>query len=140
MFHVARRTVFRWKLKLATTGSLSRRYKGKKPKLSEAQRNLIKTWLQDRPTLTNEQISAKLHGAIAPRTVSLYCKRLNITRKKITDEPASVFTERVLQETKEYLQTIAAVPEEHRVYMDESFVYDNEAPAYGRAPAGERIH
>ncbi|KAJ3227756.1 hypothetical protein HK099_000429 [Clydaea vesicula] len=47
--------------------------------------------------------------------------------------------ERVLQETREYIQSIQEISPEKRVYMDESFIYDNEAPSMDRSMRGKHI-
>ncbi|KAJ3380253.1 hypothetical protein HDU92_006085 [Lobulomyces angularis] len=44
-----------------------------------------------------------------------------------------------LQETTDYVGVIRDIPNEKRVYTDESFVYDDEEPTYGRSTRGQRI-
>ncbi|KAJ3396057.1 hypothetical protein HDU92_004182 [Lobulomyces angularis] len=57
----------------------------------------------------------------------------------ISDEPTNYSDERVLQETREYIQSIQEISPEKRVYMDESFIYDNEAPSMDRSMGGKHI-
>lgn len=71
--------------------------------------------------------------------MSNYLKREGITRKKVSDEPIDWPNEQVLGDIKVYLVAVEAVPEDKRVYMDESFAYTNEAPTHDRAPKGERV-
>ena len=70
---------------------------------------------------------------VAPRTVSDYLHRDGFTRKKVSDEPEKYPDDRVFQEIEEYLKQIESIPWDRRVYMDESFIYDNEAPRMGRS-------
>ncbi|KAI9033195.1 hypothetical protein DFJ74DRAFT_640488 [Hyaloraphidium curvatum] len=56
-----------------------------------------------------------------------------ITRKKVSNEPLNWPDERVVGEIRDYLAAVEAIPDDKRVYMDESFAYTNEAPVYGRS-------
>ena len=86
----------------------------------------------EKPTITNKEAS-HLVGNIKERTVSNYLKRARFTRKFIVDEHETYTNERLLIQVQAYCRAIDLVPLERRVYMDESFVYDNEARKRGRS-------
>jgi hypothetical protein len=86
-------------------------------------------------TISNAEV-ASIIKKIRPRTVSDYAKRAGLTRKLISDECETYSTEESLQQVRQYLQEIRSIPLDKRVYMDESFIYDNEAPKRGRSPRG----
>ena len=81
-----------------------------------------------------------MDGIVKARSISNYLRSASFTRKKINNEPENYPDQRVLEETKEYLNLIQTIPHERRIYMDESFIYDNETPNRGRSLKGQRIH
>lgn len=89
---------------------------------------------------SNEMLAGVVHNMINPQSVSNYLKRENITVKRITDGGAQKMDDRIIQETRDFYLKVKDIPWNKRVYMDESFVYNNEAPAYGRSLAGEPIN
>ena len=40
----------------------------------------------------------------------------------------------------EYLEVIGDIPMQSRIYVDESFLYSNEAQTHGRSPRGQRLY
>ena len=96
--------------------------------------------LKKNPSASNELLASKVHHMIAPRTVSDYLKRESITVKRITDGGAQKMDDRIIGETRDFYQKVKDIPWNKRVYMDESFVYNNEAPSTGRSKAGEPIN
>ena len=112
---------------------------GRRRKLDESSKQQLIQFCNQHHTTTNEQGSTHLNQIIKPRTISTYLQRANFTRKKVSNEPENYPNERILQETREYMEAICDVPWENRVYMDESFLYNNEAPTMGRSLRGQPI-
>lgn len=48
--------------------------------------------------------------------------------------------DRIIGETRDFYLKVKDIPWEKRVYMDESFVYNNEAPSMGRSKKGAPIN
>jgi len=139
-FKIGKRTLYLWRKRWREEGTIAPRpMTGRKRLLNDEQVGVLRRELADDPTITNERLAARLDNAVKPRTVSLYTQRLEITRKAISDEPKITWSDRFVEECREFRREIRDVPHDRRVYMDESFVYDNEARKRGRAPKGERI-
>jgi transposase len=105
--------------------------------LQEQQSLLIE--FDKRPGLTNSQAAALVAHRINHRTVSDYLTRCGYSRKLFSDEQEKYGSEDAIQLVKEYCATVREIPPSCRVYVDESFVYDNEAPKRGRAQRGQPI-
>jgi transposase len=139
-FKVHKRTIYLWKQQWATERTVIPKKKtGRKPKLSEAQVGALKTFVAKYPTASNARIKAGVDLSIHESNVSRYLKRDGFTRKKVSDEPTNWPDERVKQEIRDFLAAVEQIPDEKRVYMDESFAYTNEAPTHGRSEKGKRI-
>lgn len=134
---VGERTIYNWKKKRQNGFSLERRGGSGRPrKLSNRQvKNLISS-LESDPTISNETAVRRHKLPIHPRSVSVYLARMDYSRKKIVDEEPNVD----IAASMEYLDQVKRIPFDRRVYMDESFLYLNEAPKYGRSPRGQRIY
>lgn len=140
-FGVSRMTLHLWQKQWEEERSLDvRGSRGRPRALTNEQVSRVAAQLDENPSATNEQLVANLGVDIHPASISRYTKRLGITRKKINDDEALLMDKRIINECKEYYQKVKDIPWERRVYMDESFVYDNEAPKMGRAPRGKRIY
>ena len=96
--------------------------------------------LEKNKSASNEMLAGVVHNMINPQSVSNYLKRANITVKRITDGGAQKMDDRIISETRDFYLKVKDIPWNKRVYMDESFVYNNEAPAYGISVAGEPIN
>ena len=139
-FKIGKRTLYLWRKRWREEGTIAPRpVPGRKRLLNDEQTEIMRRELADDPTATNERLAARLDNVVKPRTVSLYTKRLDITRKMISDEPKVTWSDRFVEECRVFRREIRDVPHDRRVYMDESFVYDNEARKRGRGPKGERI-
>jgi transposase len=140
-FGVTRQTLTRWQRQFHFERTLKPRGgRGRKKKLTLAQVRRILTAIDRDPTVTNEELAQMVGNAVHPATISKYTRRAGLTRKQISDDMAETMSEQAIQDTREYLRVIADIPWDRRVYMDESFVYDNEAPRFGRAPRGRHIY
>ena len=140
LFKVHKVTVHRWRKQWETERDLAhKKIPGRPRKLTDAQVGAMKAHLAEEPTARNIDIIAATNVPITEPAVSKYLKREGYSRKKVSDEPVDWPNERVLDEIKTFLQDIATVPEDNRVYMDESFSYLNDMPHMGRAPKGQTV-
>ena len=143
ILNVTRNTFYRWRKSwLTSRWSKPVNPTGRHRILSQADCNQLREYFERYPTATNadavhflEQKGLKLSKS----SVSNYLKRFSFTRKLLTDQSVNYPNERVLNETRLFCQTISRIPNAHRVYVDESFAYTNEAPKYGRSIKGSRI-
>lgn len=139
-FAISKQTLYLWKKQMIEEHTLEPRgSRGRHRVLTAAQASEVAAQLARVPTTTNEQLVAHIGANIHPATISRYTKRMGITRKKISDDEVLLIDDRVLNECREFYEKIKEIPWDRRVYMDESFVYNNEAPTIGRAPRGQRI-
>ena len=136
-YKISRITFYHWRRQWNNTKSVKpiRKSSWKWKLIDESKQKLI-DFYKDNPTATNKEGSAYLHFKIKPSTVSDYLKCENFTIKKVSDELQNYPDERILQETREFFASIQNIPVENRVYMIESFVYDNEAHNMGRSIRG----
>jgi transposase len=140
LFKVNRRTLFRWKARWGQTHNLQPiKRAGPYFKLTDEQRKYLLNQFELNPGLTNEQAATLLDNTIKPRTVSDYLKRASFSRKLFTDEQETYAAETSIQLVKQYCLLIKNIPSSRRVYVDESFIYDNEAPRRGRGLRGQPI-
>lgn len=140
LFKVNRRTLFRWKARWELTHNLQpTKRTGPGFKLTDEQQQFLLSQFELNPGLTNEQAATLLENTIKPRTVSDYLKRASFSRKLFSDEQETYAVEASVQLVKEYCLLVKNIPSSRRVYVDESFVYDNEAPRRGRSLRGQPI-
>ena len=140
-FKVNEKTLWRWKRDWKIEKKIkSGKSTGRPCILWEEPVKVLLETLKKKPSASNEVLAAAVHNMISPRTVSHYLKRNNVTEKRITDGGAQKMDDRIIQETRDFYLKVKDIPWNKRVYMDESFVYNNEAPAYGRSVAGEPIN
>ena len=99
----------------------------------------MKAYLAEHPTASNASIKAATNVPIHDANISRYLKREGYTRKKVSDEPLNYPDDRIKGEIRDYLAAVEQIPNDKRVYMDESFAYTNEAPTHGRSKKGKRI-
>ncbi len=140
-FKVTIPTVYNWKRQLKKEKRTHPKVSTGRPRIlwKEQVERLLEA-LKRNPSATNEMLSATVFNMVAPRTVSHYLKRENYTQKRIMDGGAQKMDDRIVGETRDFYLKVKDIPWEKRVYMDESFVYNNEAPSMGRSKAGEPIN
>jgi transposase len=140
-FKVSKQTIFNWKNQWKKKGKLIPYVSTGRPKIlwDEPIKRILSA-LKANPSATNEMLCAVADNMIAPRTISDYLKRENITQKRIVDGGAQKMDDRIIQETRDFYLSIIQIPWKNRVYMDESFVYNNEACSMGRSKKGEPIN
>jgi len=139
-FKVHRNTILLWRNQWKAERSLKPKKKPGRPrKLAAAQVTSMLDFLKANKTASNRMIKANEELHIHESSVSRYLRREGITRKKVSDEPLNYPDERIKGEIITYLAAVEQIPDEKRVYMDESFAYTNEAPSYGRSKKGELV-
>ena len=84
----------------------------------------LRNYVENNPTKTLKQIGQAL--GIAPKTVHKGLDRLGITKKR-----SPTYIERDEEIRSEFLRNLEKIPEENRVFVDETGISDNEIPAYG---------
>ena len=140
-YKIAKSTLWRWKKEWKVQRKIGPKTSTGRPRtLWDAPIKTILDTLDANPSATNEMLTAVTHNMVSPQSISNYLKRENYTRKKIVDGGAQKMDDRIIAETKEYYGKVKGIPWEKRVYMDESFVYNNEAPSMGRSKSGQPIN
>lgn len=138
IFKVPVRTLSRWKAQWQYEHDLNKkpRDRSMRCKLTDDEKQNLVDFVNDHPGCTNAQAAAHLDHKVKPRTISLYLKKLNFTRKHFSDEQETYSSEEAKELVRAYCNLVLDIPANCRVYMDESFVYDNEAPRFGRSLKG----
>jgi hypothetical protein len=141
-FGVSQQNIANWMRLRKETGGLDPRHReGRSPLLSPEEVVQLSQGLRDNPYATNDQLAFMTNAKIRPRTVSDYLGRSKppVVSKQVQDDEFDVGDDRLRQEVTGYWSVIKDISFDRRVYMDESFVYTNEAPRFGRAPLGTPI-
>ncbi len=126
IFGCSATTLKNWQRRLRETGSVGSKARSGRPrKLAQEDVQNMVAIVQDDPLLTQRQISAKLEGKVAKRTVGDYMQREGFTLKRTTQLEPKYPTPNDIVEIKAYYEAVAKIPLEKRVYMDESFLHDN---------------
>lgn len=140
-YKIAKSTLWRWKKEWKIQRKIGPKTSTGRPRtLWETPIKTILNTLKVNPSATNEMLTAVTYNMVTPQSISNYLKRENYTRKKIVDGGAQKMDERIIGETRDFYLKVKDIPWEKRVYMDESFVYNNEAPSMGRSKSGEPIN
>ena len=140
-FKVNEKTIRRWKNDWKIKKKIEPGKSSGRPRLLwDAPIKKILDALDKNPSATNEMLTALTHNIVSPQSISNYLKREQFSRKKIVDGGAQKMDDRIIGETRDFHQKVKDIPWEKRVYMDESFVYNNEAPSMGRSKKGAPIN
>ncbi len=140
-FKVNEKTLWRWKKEWKIEKKIKPGKSTGRPRiLWDEPVKWILDALKKNPSATNEMLAAKVFNMVNHQSISNYLKRNNYTEKRITDGGAQKMDDRIIGETRDFYLKVKDIPWNKRVYMDESFVYNNEAPSTGRSPAGEPIN
>jgi len=115
---------------------------GPKPKLNEAQLNLVKALVEADNDATLDQLRQRLTDetsvSISRATMGRILQQLGLTRKKKALHATEAESPRVQQARVDYWQRIQAIPAENLVFMDEAGVNLAMIQMYARAPKGQR--
>lgn len=111
---------------------------GRKRVLKLTEVNRITSALEKNPILSNVQLAILVHNKISPQTVSKYLKRENVpfVRRRLCDVEPEEYTADWRLKACEYLSTVKTIPLAKRVYEDETGIFDNDAPKFGRVRKG----
>lgn len=113
----------------------------KRRKLTAGEERRICTHLDKHPDATNEQLAKVVHNKIVPQTVSKILARASppFSKKKFVDQEPEELTEEWKQEAHVFVGRVRKIAFSRRVYSDESGIYSNEAPTFGRARVGKKL-
>lgn len=113
----------------------------KRRKLSKTEERRIATHLDKHPDATNEQLAKVVHNKISARSVGRVLDRASppFSKKKFSDQEPEEFKEEWKQEARGYLGRVRRIAYKRRVYNDESGLYSNDAPKYGRCRKGKKL-
>ena len=113
----------------------------KKRKLSKTEELRICSHLDKHPDATNEQLAKVVHNKIAPRTVSDILARASppFSTQKFVDQEPEEFTEEWKEESRGFVRKVKRLPFSRRVYGDETGIFSNDAPRFGRCRVGKKL-
>lgn len=113
---------------------------GPKPLLDDHATAELLRLVRAQPDATLAELRDRLGVPCSIMTIARALKRHGITRKKKTLHAQQRDTPEVQAKRQAFMQQLAAVPPEHLVFVDEMGATTDMTRAYGRAPAGERVH
>jgi transposase len=139
-FKIGRRTLFRWKKQWKDSHDLNpKKIPGCPQKLAKKEVEHMLQLYKETPSITNQQVVHAMQNKIKRSSVSNYRKRANFSRKVIADEAENYASSERISEVRAFCEAIRGIPMSRRVYMDESFIYDNEGLKKGYSIRGQRI-
>jgi hypothetical protein len=112
--------------------------KGRPRKFTAAHEQQASALIAEKPAARLRSIVSQLDLPVDTSTLAKHLRRIGLRRKTFSDEPVGWPDERARTEIKAYLDAIADVPEENRVYVDESFSHTHAMARRGRAPRGQQ--
>ena len=65
--------------------------------------------------------------------------QIPFTKQKFLDREPEEFTEEWKQESRSFVTKVRKLPKKKRIYGDESAIFSNEAPEYGRCRKGKKL-
>lgn len=113
----------------------------KRRKLSKTEERRICTHLDKHPDATNEQLAKLVQNKISPQNVSNVLARASppFTRKKFVDQEPEEFTDDWKSEARGFIRKVKKVSFARRVYGDETGIFSNDAPRFGRCRVGKKL-
>ncbi len=134
---VSYKTIDTWERRAAHPSKAKKR--GPRFALSKEQTDSLYSALEKDDALTNTQLVEQLNLPITPQSVSNYLHRTTppfTTKKRHIDDTPST---RQMLECVDFVSKLRKIPLARRVYVDESYLYDNEQRSRGRSRQGQRI-
>jgi transposase len=113
---------------------------GRRPALSGQDLDRLRQLLADQPDATLDELAARLGTGCSRMAVGRALRRLQITRKKKILRADERDRADVQQKREDFLQQLAAVDPERRVYVDEMGATTAMTRTHGRAAVGERVY
>ncbi len=140
IFSVSLSCIVRLLQQYRRTGSLDPKpIPGPTSKLDEQAQARLLELVQQQPDATLAELRDRLGIACCLMTIARALKRHGITRKKKTLHAQERDTPKTQARLAEFQETLASVPAEHLVFVDETGVNTGMTRTYGRAPRGERV-
>jgi transposase len=123
------------------TGALAPRPHGggRRPALSDQDRDRLRQLVADQPDATLDELAARLGIGCSRMAVYRALRRMRITRKKKVLRADERDRPDVQRKREDFLEQLAAVDPEHRIYIDEMGATTAMARTHGRAAVGERV-
>jgi len=141
LFAVDLATIVRLLQRYRRTGSVHPKPHGggPRPKLDAQATARLRELVRQQPDATLAELRKQLGVACSIMTIFRALRRQRITRKKKTRHADERDTPRVQKQRRAFRKTMASVPAEHLVFVDETGATTAMGRTYGRAPAGERV-
>lgn len=141
-FGVTGGAVRKWKRMLAQTGSLSPRFasSGKKSTLTPKDRRTLEKELIKNPFATNSELAAKIKNKISPRSVGRVIAKSEhqFTWKYEGVDVEESFSPDVARQGHSYFSKVRRIPEDDRIYLDETWISPGIKRRRGRFPKGKK--
>jgi transposase len=141
-FGVTGSAVRKWKRLLAQTGSLETGFaaSGRRSTLSPKEIGKLESELIKNPYATNAELAAKIRNKITPRAVGkvIAKSRHQFTWKLEGVDVEESFSPEVAKRGHAFFDKVRRIPEEQRVYVDETFASPGIKRRSGHFPKGKK--
>jgi transposase len=115
----------------------------KKRKLSPGEELRIQNAVLGNPTITNKELAKKVNNKITRQSVSNVLARADppTTRRRLYDQEPEELTDDWKDGCRRFINFVTHnIPLNTRIYEDETAIYANEAPKFGRGPRGKVLY
>ena len=113
---------------------------GRRPTLDGQDLQRLRQLLADQPDATLDELADRLGKGCSRMAVYRALRRMRITRKKKVLRANERDRKDVQQKREDFLQQLASIDPEHRVYVDEMGATTAMTRTHGRAAVGERVY
>ncbi len=141
-YHVSRRDVANWKKLKSETGSLKplTDQSGRHQILSPREIDKMTNALVKNPYATNAELASVVKGKVSPREAGRYIERSDLDFQWLGEEfdVEESFTPQVAKEGKTFMAQIKKIPQDKRIYVDETFASAGLRKEKGRFPKGKK--
>lgn len=141
-YHVSRRDVANWKKLKSETGSLKPLMDktGRHQVLAPREEDRMIKALVKNPYATNAELAAVVKNKISPREAGRYVEKSELDFRWLGEEfdVEASFTPTVVSEGLNFIKEIKKIPQDKRVYVDETFASAGLRKERGRFPRGKK--
>jgi transposase len=141
-YGVTDRTIRNWKRLKTTTGTLEPGFAacGRHSTLAPGDMKKIEKELIKNPFATNTELAAKIKNKISPSAVGKALKKSEhqFTWKLESVDVEETFNADVVKETQKFLNKIKSIPEDDRIYVDETYASSGIKRRRGRFPKNKK--
>jgi transposase len=124
------------------TGTSEARKRGRSPSLTAAEQRRVRSRLDKNPFATNIELASTVGNKVSRWTVGRVISHSEppFTRKRVIDQEPEELSAEWKREVKRFIRDpLKRIPISTRIYEDETGIYSNEAPKYGRSRRGVPI-